>query len=498
MRKHFTFIEFLATIAIFLSAPSTLLASAPELNMVADPLESYYPLSGRLAASPVRELRFCRGEAGIASAVVFNPSGQTMYCRLEIKGFDALQPVIRETLHIRARLGQLPADALPKISADGVIAVPAGENRQLFLDFATRQAEPGKYRGTLSVRNTISDETAEVGFEIEILPLVIPEKHPLSIMTWDCSLRSATGDGREKLLDLLTESYVNAFHVMERPEFKNGTWDFSKLNSIMKILKGKGLCMLRLAAPPRNPDIMTEAGVEAYKTYIQAVIENLEKEGFRYDEYVFYPYDENTRDNFYAAAKAIKAADPQALVYMDPTPKSTAAELHRVIDGKYVDYVQYSASLTRDRNDIIQPLIGKTKYSSAYWCPVIQKRLRPSGFYRRMGHFAYRYDLNGIGYWTSVWLPNCPKKSMPWDDFSGKIASSVTIYPGRGNNGESIPSRRWRAFRVGLEDYLFFYLLKDKGNPALEKKIQSAVEHPQSSPEYASLKNEIIDFLLEK
>ena len=57
---------------------------------------------------------------------------------------------------------------------------------------------------------------------VEILPLSLPEKHPLSIMTWDCSWRRTTGAARSKTLNMLTESYVNASHVLERPELKDG------------------------------------------------------------------------------------------------------------------------------------------------------------------------------------------------------------------------------------------------------------------------------------
>ncbi len=469
-------------------------AASPEVSMVADPLETYYSLTGKTGGQPAA-LRFCGGEAGIAAFSVYNSSADTMYCRIGLTGLNSLKPVIREAVHIRARLGQLPADVLPEISADGVIVIPAGENRQVFIDLPTN-AKPGHYHGTFTTTNVMDNTTTVNPLNIEILPLTLPEKHPLSIMTWDCSLRGATDAGRQKILELLTESRVNAFHVLERPELKDGKYDFTELNAMLAVLKGKGLAMLRCAAPPRNINVLTEKGYAEYVEYLKLVIDNVKKQGYGYDDFILYPYDENVQNNFFAAAKASKAADPKVMVYADPTTKATPEEMQRLVDGNYVDYFQYNASFFRDRGDIVKPLMKHVRYNTIYWCPVIQKRLRPHSFYRQMGRSAYRYQLHGVGYWTSLWMAD--GKSMPWDDFQGKTASPVTIYPGRDNDADSIPSRRWRAFRIGLEDYLFFDLARQKGNVELEKKIDTAVRNPQSFAAANALKNEITNFLMEK
>ena len=72
-------------------------------------------------------------------------------------------------------------------------------------------------------------------------------------------------------------------------------------------------------------------------------------------------------------------------------------------------------------------------------------------------------------------------RGFPWDDFRGKIASDVTVYPGR--NYENVPSRRWKAFRAGLEDFLVFDLVRADGNRGLEKKIAAALDPETGSPE---------------
>ncbi len=472
-------------------------AAAPELSMVADPLENYYSVTGKIPDRKT-DLRFFIGEAGIAAFSLYNPTNATMYCRVGLTGLEALQPQLREAIHIRARRGQLPADVLPEISADGVVVIPAGENRQIFIDLKTRGVKPGKYQGSFTAVNLAGEAAVNGPLNVEILPLSLPEKHPLSIMTWDCSLRRTTGAARTKIRNMLMESYVNAFHVLERPALKNGKYDFTAMNSLLAELKGEGLIMLRCAAPAQEMNIQEEQGAAEYITYIRAIVQNMKAQGFGYDDFVLYPYDENVQDIFYAAARLSKEADPKVMVYADPTAKATPEEMKRLFDGKYVDYFQYNASFFNDRGDLIRPFMNSVKYNSIYWCPVIQKRLRPNSFHRQMGRVAYREKLQGIGYWTSLWMPGSDRWGLPWDDFRGKTASAVTIYPGRSNDSESIPSRRWRAFRVGLEDYLIFDQVRRKGNSRLEKKIDNAVQFSRSASESEQLRNEIVNFLLEK
>ena len=89
-------------------------AAAPELTAVADPLESYYPVQGRIAGTPKIHLNLFHREFGLAALSLYNPTQTTMYCRITASGFAGLKVTLREAVHIRARLGQLPADVLPE------------------------------------------------------------------------------------------------------------------------------------------------------------------------------------------------------------------------------------------------------------------------------------------------------------------------------------------------------------------------------------------------
>ena len=464
-------------------------AAAPEITVSADALDSYYPIQGRIAGTAGNcRLTLLHREFGLAGFSLYNPSDETMYCRIIPSGLDGLQIISRESLHIRARQGQLPADLLPELSRDGVVVIPPGENRQILLEIDTRKAETGIYCGALKAVNLKDDSAAEREITVEVIARSLPLRHPLHVMTWDCSLRKSAGKERENLLIELQNHYVNNFHVLEKTPWKadaDGNLtsgpDFSVLDRTLDFLKGKGMLLLRCAAlnPGKAPDIRTEAGAKAYGNFVKALVAHMRGKGFNYDDYALYPMDENTGDIFLALAKAAKKADPAVMIFANPV-KGKEEILRVTVDGNYCEYLQFSTSYL-DRTDIIEKVRGHLKIVSAYWCPVVQKKFYPE-WYRNMGQTAWRLNLNGIGYWTSLWMRGNEKlRGFPWDDFRGKIASDVTVYPGR--NYENVPSRRWKAFRAGLEDFLVFDLVRADRNRGLEKKIAAALDPETGSPE---------------
>ena len=472
--------------------------TAPELTPVANPLNSYYPLCGRIQSGPDHSLVLCRREFGLAAWSVYNPGPETMFCRIDLSLNDGgLRPILREAVHIRARLGQLPADVLPELSPDRVIAVAPGENRQIFLEIDTRNGRPGKYVLELRICNLRDGTEASRKIKVELLETALPVRHPLQIMTWDCSLRQSAGTERNHLLTELQDHYVNNFHVLEPVPWQAdsqgeliGDPDFSRLDPMVKYLKGRGRLLLRCARPnPRAPDVHTPEGAKAYGQFVKALAGHLKKIGFAYDDYVLYPFDENTGDQFYACVRAAKQAVPEVWCYADPV--RAKGELRRItVDGAFCDYMQLNGSLLK-QSKTVEMVRPHLKVLSAYWCPVIQKRLTPE-WYREMGHTAWRLNLNGIGYWSSLWLIG--RGSFPWDDFRGKAASPVTLYPAR--RGRSIPSRRWKGFRAGLEDWLIFDQVRQKGNSELLRKIKLALDRKKGSPaDLGKVRGEAIGFL---
>ena len=87
-----------------------------------------------------------------------------------------------------------------------------------------------------------------------------------------------------------------------------------------------------------------------------------------------------------------------------------------------------------------------------YTCSINMKSLDPLDYYRLKPWRAWKLGLNGVCYWAyNSW------RGDPWNDFDGEIGDCGAVY-----NGPLGPvtSRRWEAWREGLEDYLYLHLLK--------------------------------------
>jgi hypothetical protein len=88
--------------------------------------------------------------------------------------------------------------------------------------------------------------------------------------------------------------------------------------------------------------------------------------------------------------------------------------------------------------------------------------------YRAAAIFAFRYDINGAGFWTSI-----TGAEDPWTRTEGY--DYMILYPGRTS---PVTSRRWEAVREGIEDYRILSALRaclearGKGAPGEDAKAR--------------------------
>ncbi|MDQ8194806.1 hypothetical protein QEH59_10240 [Coraliomargarita sp. SDUM461004] len=521
--KYRSYQQLMSLFIFFATLCSSVTVHALEIKRVDDPWDNYYALEdeslGEVIGTDGIELSVARNEHPVAAVELFNDTNSTLFLRLLVKGpQDVL--TLREGVHVRVRLGQLVADVLPEIGADGGLAIAAGESRQLWVDFDTEQLEVGQHVWQLQVVDLVGGALHEIDFELTLNSLILPEEHPLSLVVWDCSLQESRGLAQEIRADELTNGYVNAFHVIDKaPALFSAVGemieapDFTELDATIIPLIGKGQLLLRCATPRlflaggNRLSIETELGQQAYAQWVQALLVHLDKLGLTYDDWVLYPYDEDIRDHYYYTVKVAKSVDSKIRTYANPTLKSKRAHLDRLIDEDLVDYLQLHHAYYQlgDNPAYIEQL--RQKYNgtlSIYWCPVVQKRLDPVGFYRRMAWVAWNHGLSGTGYWTVYGLGGHQNQGdwggTAWDDFRSRTANPTTLYNGR--NDILIPSRRWRGFRAGLEDYLYLDLLEqqlatqssDEGNQLL-RQAQRIYVDDFSPQEINSLRKDIIAYL---
>lgn len=77
--------------------------------------------------------------------------------------------------------------------------------------------------------------------------------------------------------------------------------------------------------------------------------------------------------------------------------------------------------------------------------------LSPYGYYRLMAWDAFVNDYKGIGFWTYADERNGNKLNLISDLLPNLTGSYAVIY--NNSDGSIISTRRWEAFRLGIEDY---------------------------------------------
>ena len=117
----------------------------------------------------------------------------------------------------------------------------------------------------------------------------------------------------------------------------------------------------------------------------------------------------------------------------------------------------------------LKQIKGFGKELWAYECLRPMKAKDPYSYYRLMPWRAFMQGQTGAGFWTYYYGLNFDIGAVPWDDTLRPYGFSCVVYGSQaspiGELAENIvPSRRWEAWREGVEDYQYLYELQQAIN----------------------------------
>lgn len=196
-----------------------------------------------------------------------------------------------------------------------------------------------------------------------------------------------------------------------------------------------------------------------------------------------------------------QSVDPaQKNIYLYLVDEATPAEVSYLTD--FITWIRkarpdiklYATIFKQPAVDALVPLLDvsqllstslmsvnvKNKDMSKIWLYDTQRRWNaPYTSYRLVAWEAFYKGYGGIGFWNYADLSKtADNKTSSWDDFDGKYADFSAIYDA---NSKILNSRRWEAFKVGLEDYYVLQLFAKKyGNDQAKaycNKVLSSVKN---------------------
>jgi hypothetical protein len=410
------------------------------------------------------------------SPIMFKVSFSPLNCQDKtIQSKDIFE--LRRALYVRVLNAGLVADPLVLQNAKPFPILP-GQTVQLWIEAYSKELQAGDYIGALAIEainNKIDKKLQTVPIHVKVADKTFPEKVPVYSYNWDYV--TISDRFTSKNLDLIKQAvadlenhYVNV--VVIRPD---RIFDENKLDPISHELRnelairsntkpfvlfflGGKTCLGKRFGAFRTPNWETD-----FNYFLAHLRDFMINNGFSYNSFAIYPFDESIGDDFVYVAKIIKKFDPQLKIYanrwIEPDKLDKVKDLidiwcpgitdvltnknqyDRYRDMKIFDQVWcYSADLVCER--FFAPL--KTQISKKWRC-------NNKMFWRTMPITAAYLKMNGAGFWVyqdpdnSGWVKD-------------KIGNYGVVYDGTQNPDKNcvpemiIPSKRWQQWREGIED----------------------------------------------
>ena len=376
------------------------------------------------------------------------------------------------------------ADPLVPLDPASLITVPAGETAYLWVTIHSGDLKAGEYHLNLAVRPLYRRKPKTVAIKVTVWPFALPDKTPLDVFVWDSNLNAnESGKVGQAYREMLTSHRVNAFHIRQMPrppcdaKGNVGEVDFAKrLDRLLDLEQGHGTWVIEIhywscGRPLLAQDnhtrfpFMSEVFRNATRVYIQGLVAYLKQRGIDYDQWSLYPCDESLNPDFRKFAQFVKQIDPQVRIWTDSAGKSLEGV---TAFAPYVDIwcpLYKTAERHPDRWAVMKST-GKPIWN--YFCGRYMKKAPPV-YYRQTSWLAWRDGLQGVTFWTAV-----TAFGDQWDDFDypDDKGDPATLYP---LHDGVASSRRFEAFRDGLEDYCYFQVLAGLAKPDEKQRVATHI-----------------------
>jgi hypothetical protein len=360
--------------------------------------------------------------------------------------------------------GALVFDPLVPLDKSGNFKTPSREAAYLWVQADLRRLSPGQHCLRIMVRDRNHRVIQAIPLTLHVLDLALPPDLRPRAITWGYSTDLPLWLDPPKMVADLVDHGINVFVVpparIPMPTL-TGDWQSStaaKLASDVSLYRGKGLILLYLGWGPgqgpawlnplANQDIPRQQA--ALQTWLIKLGSFLKGLGLSHRDWALYPVDEphGPRLPYLGAlAKWVKAAAPDIQIYANPittaTHKTTSADLVKL--SPYIDFWQPGLGCATGPAARFFAHLPRPWWTYAGG-PSPAKSASPWNDYRLLSWRSWAASAKGVGFWSY----SDTSGTTAWDDFDGRRPDFAVVYEGQDG---PISSRRWEAFRKGIEDF---------------------------------------------
>ncbi len=377
--------------------------------------------------------------------------------------------IFKATYVAAADFAKIP-DALIPLKNNTIIEPGISE---LFL-FKITGEKSGIINSTITIRST--NKTAYVNISGKVLNFfAVNNKDKLNAISW-AYLSCPMLQGREtEAAKDLQQHHINTIDVPPAfiPKMDNNYQPFLNYLAYFKNIKNI-LLLVNYSDKENYKQFGSWMSPEFKNNFIKwyyKLMEVLQESEFSSSQIYLYPYDEvngDDMDEFKKFASWAKKAIPGIKIYATLTNKDAINNILPL-----VDIAQIPSNLN------LLPILPA--HHCEIWIYATEsssRSLSPYLYYRLMAWNAFVNDITGIGFWDYADEGRDKQLNLISDSWINSSNSYSVIYNGPGK--EIISSRRWEAFRLGIEDYSILKLYSKKyGNEKTKFMANEVLANPK-------------------
>jgi len=462
---------------------------------VSNPFEPLPVLGLVPARRPMEaEVLMGRNEREQVAVTLCNLTDKPLRVRVNLELFSgerAPRATLREVVHVVGYRRRMIADGLPRLKvghSGAYLILPPGLFKQIWLDIHSDNVSPGNYPAALTVRPAGGSQIA-VPIAARVLPVTFPEDVP--IVTWGYSYQNwpLIANRWEQAAADLAAHHINAYCWPEKwylpfPEFDDSgnllPLDWSKFDAGLASHRNIKWLLLwpqfdkedRLQLK-QNLEVGSEEWERKFIIWFRALIAGLRERGFGYDRVAWYLVDEPCSSSKVNAVvttgSTIKKADPQALIMENPYHACRwefVEKMAPVVDV-WCPHLRWAVA-EGDRVEFFR------ENSKILWSYQVLGKRGAFALYRLSFWRCWSEGMTGQGFWDYA---DCGGSN--WDPYDSERGDWAVIYDG--DPDELIPSKRWEAWREGVEDYTYLWMLREalaqgQGTPTDRRVAQKLLE----------------------
>lgn len=440
------------------------------------------PLSGLSLAMPLMGY-------DSASFTITNLSNYPIQLDLSVNNMTgvALALIIYHVPFVKSATMEYVADPLVQIK-DG-ITLKAGETRMVFL---TAQGKiTGKGQCLLNI--TSGGTAHSIPLEYNVLKVALPMDPVFNSVNWSYLDFKPVRDRKSEAVKDLFAHHTNVIVIPPAYlpiTFSDSPDAFNKLDTYLAYHKGASKFLLfmeyrntKRATFGEAHQFMDDMWKESFKRWYAGVQKSFAKAGYRESSIYLYPFDEMSEkesEQFIALVKWASNEIPGIKFYATLDKKES---LHVL---PYVDIAQII-----DRENILEHVNNPKGALWLYDAKGTAKSLSAYTYYRLMPWKAFVRGFQGAGFWAYADTGFGDNPGSAWNDFDGKNPDYAVIYDGNGTS--IVSSRRWEAWRMGIEDYeLLTLYAKQKGMVEAKKLAKSVLDSPSDMSKADAVRRKIL------